>query len=112
MGIEYYIIKPRTEEKFYLGKDLWYNLEGMPQREPNFPNYQEWEDVACDIIKARCFSSDDTMEFIMLLSSEIYDFVESEEVRIANDCEDEIDWMDYKEVKDIHEICREVYGDA
>lgn len=113
MGIEYYIIKPRTKEMFYLGKDLWYNMEGIPQREPNFTEYRDWEDVACDLIRARCYSCEDTMEYISLLAQEIYDFTDLEEVRIANDCEDDISWLkEYKEVKDISDICREAYGDT
>jgi len=114
MGIEYYIIKPRTKEMFYLGKDLWYNLEGIPSKEPNFPEWEDWEDVLCDIIRARCFVSDDTMEYMMNLASEIWDFCDCEEVRLANDCEgDNLEWLsEYKEVKDISDICREVYGDA
>ena len=59
MGTEYYILKPRTKEMFHLGKDLWYNLEGISQREPNFPEWQEYEDTACDIIRAHCYVSDD-----------------------------------------------------
>lgn len=113
MGIEYYIIKPRTKEMFYLGKDLWYNMEGLPQREPNFTEYRDWEDVACDIIRARCWVSDDRMEYIMELADAIYEFCDCEEVRLANDCEDNAEWLnEYKETVDISDVCRKVYGDA
>lgn len=111
MGTEYYILKPRTKEMFHLGKDLWYNLEGISQREPNFPEWQEYEDTACDIIRARCYVSDDNMEYIMSLAYEIFEFCDCEEVRLANDCENDISWLDeYKETMSISDICRKVYG--
>lgn len=116
MGVEYYIIKPRTQEKFYLGKDLWFNLDGMSHLKCCYAEYENWIDVLKDIVQAECYNIDDRMEYMRLLSEEIFDFVDTEEVRVANDCEseeytDEPNWQEFKETKCICEITRRIYGD-
>ena len=113
MGVEHYILKPRTKEMYYLGKGSWHFLGGIPNYRADFTAYDYWEDVACDIIKAGCYSCEDTMLFISSLAEDIFDFCECEEVRLANDCEmNANEWLDtYTEVKSIENICREVYGE-
>lgn len=111
MGVEYYIIKPKTKEMFYLGKDLWYQLEGISHFSPKYTEYECVEDVICDIIKAHCYVDDDRMEYITTLAYEIFTFVEGEKVLLVSDCDEDISWRDeFKEVKDIIEISQQIYG--
>lgn len=111
MGLDYYIIKPRTKEMFYLGRELWYQLEGMQHYKCGSVEYEDMYDVVHDIIEAHCYNPEDTMEYITTLAYEIFDFVEGEEVQLVSDCDEDTSWLnEYKEVKDIMEISRRIYG--
>jgi hypothetical protein len=112
MGLEYYLIKPRTKEMFYLGKYDWYLLEGISRYQCMTAEYENYKDVLKDLIFADCYDADDTMEYMCTLASEIFDFVEGEKVQIVSDCDDDIFWSRYKEVKDICNIARSIYGDC
>lgn len=111
MGVEYYIIKPRTKEMFYLGKGQWYWLEDMPIRNPRIPMYETYDEVLVDIIQTGCYVEDDTMKYMVTLANAIFQFVNGAEVQLVSDCDSDTPWLNtYKEVGDIQAISREVYG--
>lgn len=111
MSAEYYIIKPRTKEKFYLGRQPFYMLEGINRHDIQVAEYEHYKDVIKDIIEADCYDLDDTMEYLTTLANEIFEFVEGEQVQVVSDCDDITYWFQYKEVKCICEITRRIYGD-
>lgn len=111
MGVEYYIINPKTKEMFYLGKDLWYQLEDISQFSPQYTNYECVDDVICDIIRAHCYVDEDRMEYITTLAYEIFTFVDGQEVLLVSDCNEDTSWLnEFKEVKSIIEISKYIYG--
>lgn len=104
MGTEYYIIKPSTKQKFYLGKRISF-LDGIPtwthSQEARYPEWECWEDVIADIQEnARYFLEGDyRVGQIWDFCSAIYDFCD-DKVYLDDDCNDENSktWKDYEEI--------------
>ena len=104
MGTEYYIIKPSTKQKFYLGKRISF-LDGIPiwihSQEARYPEWECWEDVVADIQEnARYFLEGDyRVGQIWDFCSSIYDFCD-DKVYLDDDCNDENSktWKDYEEI--------------
>lgn len=106
MGIEYYIIKPSTKEKFYLGKH-WGTLEGIVQwchhadinYEGAYTDYECFNDFVVDVIDNLydVLPSFYTWESILDFLYKIYEFIQ-DKVYIDNDCSDNTSWVDYKKI--------------
>lgn len=110
MGVEYYLIKPRTAEMFYLGKGSWRSMEEMPDIKARKTEYNDYVDILADMVRAGCYTQEDTMEFMTQLAYEIFDFQEEDEVQLVSDCDNDTEWLAaYKEVKSIIDIAEEIY---
>lgn len=111
MATEYYIVKPKTKQKFYLGKRISH-LEGIPTwrytKDERFPEWETWEDVVFDLEQnSRYFleGRDILVGQVWDFCSAIYDFCDSE-VYLDNDCNDfnYPNWADYEEVDILSDI--------
>lgn len=105
MGIEYYIIKPKTKQKFYLGRRISC-LEGLTTwshtKEAKYPEWECWEDVVFDLQEnSRYFLEGEQYRIgqIWDFCAAIYDFCDAP-VYMDNDCNDENSntWEDYEEI--------------
>ena len=102
MGTEYYIIKPSTKQKFYLGRRI-HILQGLSQtKEPRYADWEYWEDVVFDLQEnSRYFlegRTDITIGQIWDFCYKIYEFC-NVPVYQDNDCSDNaIEWADFEEI--------------
>lgn len=102
MSVEYYIIKPLTKQKFYLGRRISY-LTGIPYWSPNTePGYCSWEyykEVIEDLWENNeyFFESDLSMNFLTNFAYAIYEFCDAP-VYLDNDCSNNTEWVDYDEI--------------
>ena len=103
MATEYYIVKPKTKQVFYLGKRISY-LDGLKDwrysKKATFPTWECYEDLVFDIYEnAKYFlegHSDATVGQIWDFCSAIWDFCDNE-VYFDNDCNDDnLEWRDWQ----------------
>ena len=105
MGTEYYIVKPKTKQAFYLGRRISY-LDGLSDREPKYSEWEYWEDVVFDLQEnSRYFleGGDMTVGQVWDFCNAIYEFCDSE-VFLGNDCDETDSITNYKNWKDYEVI--------
>lgn len=99
MASEYYIVKPKTKQVFYLGKRIT-ALEGLYGKQPHYPAWEYWEDVLTDIQENSNYflegCRNNTIGQIWDFCYQIYEFCDSE-VYLDNDCSDTYSiWKDWE----------------
>lgn len=105
MGTEYYIVKPKTKQAFYLGKRISY-LDGLSNMEPKYPEWEYWEDVVFDLQQnSRYFleGGDMTVGQVWDFCNAIYEFCDSK-VFLGDDCDETDSITNYKNWKDYEVI--------
>ena len=110
MATEYYIIKPKTKQVFYLGKRIT-ALEGLYEKRPHYPTWEYWEDVLVDIQEnSRYFLEgcrDATVGEIWDFCYQIYEFCNAE-VYLDNDCSDNCSvWKDWQVIDVFEQVFKE-----
>ena len=107
MGIEYYLVKPRKKEVFYLGKHM--NCpEGITNRtykdEANYIEYDCFDDFFWDFLKENYETFYDlTLESAKDAIYEIYKWCD-DKVYWDNDCREDIRWAKWKESKSLTDV--------
>ena len=103
MAIEYYVIKPAKKEVYYLGKHMMCP-DGMANKhynkEATYLEYDCYDDFFWDFLRENYHefvNTDYTLEQISNLIYNLYDWCEYDKVYFDNDCNDEVEWKDWKE---------------
>lgn len=103
MATEYYIVKPKTKQTFYLGKRISC-LDGLSTwshvQKPRFPEWECWEDVVTDFNENNKYFlqgwPDLTVGQVWDFCYKIYDFC-NDAVYLDNDCSDNFSvWRDWE----------------
>lgn len=112
MVTEYWLLSPRTKETFYLGKNKWYQMEGLNNHHAEYSEYECTKDVMLDIIDADCWECDDTLGYLLELAHEIFSFTLKGPVQLINDCMENFPELmeGTTEVKDIIQITENYYS--
>lgn len=107
MGTEYYIIKPSTKQKLYLGSD-WGYLEGIKQwcyngdekYEGEYVQYECYKEFLLDVMENCSMVIPDgwTWGRTTDIMSSIYLFITEGKVYLDNDCSGNNSWVDYEEI--------------
>ena len=118
MGIEYYIVKPKKKEIFYLGKHFngFNEIKNTTYNslfEATFPNYDDWDDFFWDTLKENWdyFNGCElTLEQASNVIHDIYEWCVSDEVILDNDCSDSFNiWKNWEETGDICTILEKAH---
>ena len=112
MGIEYYLIKPRKKEIFYLGKHM--NCpEGIINRiykdKADYIEYDCFDDFFWDFLRENYeIFYDFTLESIKEIIYEIYNWCNDDKIYWDNDCREGIKWANWKETGSLTDILERV----
>ena len=115
MGTEYYLIKPKNKELFYLGKHFS-RFSGIPNTSHNdiarYPDYENWDDFFWNTLKENWeyfLYTDLTLEQVSNVIHEIYEWCFSDEVILGNDCAESASrWLNWKETGSITELLENI----
>ena len=119
MGIEYYLVKPKKKEIFYLGK----HFQGFNEireatyfslYEAKYPNYEDWDDFFWDTLRENWDyfqSCDITLSEVSDVIHQIYEWCYSDEVILDHDCSKSYKiWSSWKETGDITTILEKIHN--
>ena len=108
MGIEYYLVKPSQKEIFYLGKHFTcpYGIVNRAYKnEANYIDYDCWEDFLWDFLRDNSFFFEDvTLEDTKEIIYKIYEWCLDDKVYFDHDCNDNREWIDWKETGSLTDI--------
>lgn len=114
MGTEYYILKPKTKQIFYLGKRL-HEFGGFPRYQADFSNYEDFEEFFWEVLqenKEFFFDLEFNLQEISEILYYIYSWTEYDEIRIGNDCEEGAEeWLEWEEDGSVFEIIGNIIKD-
>lgn len=102
MGTEYYIIKPATKQKFYLGRRISY-LDGINswchKQKAEYCNWENYQEVLADIFENSQYflERDISMGQLQDFCYAIFEFC-NDQVYLDNDCSNNTVWFDYEEI--------------
>ena len=113
MATEYYIVKPKTKQTFYLGKRIS-TFDGLSiwtyTHEPRFPEWECWEDVVFDFSQNDKYFleswPDTKVGQIWDFCSKIYEFC-NEPVYLDDDCSNNKEWEEWECIDVFDEVFNE-----
>ena len=117
MGIEFYLVKPKKREIFYLGKHF-NGFEGIVNfnhvQEARFLDYEDWGDFFWDTLRENFeyfLNCDIDLDDIQEIIYKIYDWCISDEVYLDNDCSENFNnWKNFKETASIVDILTDYHN--
>ena len=114
MSTEYFVVKPKTKELFYLGKRISY-LEKIPKwiytKKADYVEWEDIDDVFLDIYENSKYflEGDMRLEQVWDVCHALFEWCDAP-VYLDNDCNDEnTEWRDWKETGSVHDF---LYTDA
>ena len=119
MGIEYFLVKPKKKEVFYLGKHF-NGFNGIPSMIyrasldcATYPDYETWEDFFWDTLRENWeyfLNCELTLDQTSDIIHKIYEWCYSDEVILDSDCHDSSNiWKDWKETGNISSLLEEIH---
>ena len=112
MGTEYYLVKPSQKEVFYLGKHFTCPF-GMANRAyKNRACYIDqdcFDDFLWDFLRDNSeYFSNLKLEHIKEVLYEVYEWCSSDKIYFDNDCSDNREWGEWKEIGSLPDIIKKV----
>lgn len=115
MGLEYYLVKPCKKEIFYLGKHM--NCpEGIAERtyrdKPEWIDYDCYDDFFWDFLRENYeefLQTELNLERLRDVIFSIYSWCIDDKVYFDNDCNDNAEWINWKETGSLSDVLRKAH---
>lgn len=110
MGTEYYLVKPEKKEVFYLGKHFTCPFGVADRTYKNnacFIDQDNFDDFLWDFLRDNSeYFNDLKLEDIKEILYKVYEWCSGDKIYFDNDCNDEAEWIDWKETASLSNIIK------